>query len=98
MNTSANSTANITNVPIIVHSIIFSVTGFMRATIPSSMHESTITFPSKSPTARSACPFLMLCSEKLNSGSVVPRPISIAPSIICGTPNDIAIVLALSTM
>ncbi len=54
------------------------------------MHASTMTVPQRSPIAISECPFLTLCSEKVNSGSVVPSATRTRPISMAGTPIPIA--------
>lgn len=90
MNKSANPTANSVNSPTIESRKTFTVIGAIKASMPSTMHASTTTEPSKSPIAISACLLRTLCSEKVNSGSVVPKATSTSPIMKLGTPICVA--------
>lgn len=97
MNSSANSIAKRVNIPTMDSMKVFIAIGCISAIIPIIMHASTTTTPSRSPIASSPCPFFTLCSENVNSGSVVPSATNINPINREGIPICIASACALST-
>lgn len=98
INISANTAAIAVKTPTIDSRNRLSVTGWISAVIPVMIVASTTTTPSRSPIASEECPFLMLCSENVNSGSVVPSAISTSPIIIAGIPMLMASVWLLVTI
>ena len=98
MKRSANVAANAVNMPMMLKRNRLSVMGVISAVIPTMMVASTTTTPKMSPSASDACFFLMLCKEKVSSGSVVPSAVKTRPMRMVETPRPSASECALQTM
>lgn len=98
MKISEKTTAKRVNMPMMLRIYRLIAIGAISAVKPTPRQASTITVPHKSPIAISECPFRTLCSEKVNSGSVVPSATRTSPMSMAGTPIPMASVSELLTI